>query len=124
MSRLPAGQRWQQELIALEMSNPGHSIDAIAERLDISPRTAARRVRAVLQRIPVQEADTLRRQSEARILDWMRRCNTPLDSPGLSVQDTIRTLSLPSTLERDRVQHFGLRTPSAVVGQLEQAGTR
>ncbi|GAB3185867.1 hypothetical protein FHX75_13510 [Micromonospora palomenae] len=109
--------------MALELSNAGHSIDTIAERLECSRATAARRVQAALQRIPAQEADTLRRQSEARINGWMRRCNTLLDSE-LSTQDTTRVLNLLLSLERERVQLYGLRLPSAVVVQIEQEGVQ
>ncbi|WP_064448701.1 helix-turn-helix domain-containing protein [Micromonospora sp. NBRC 110037] len=122
MSRIPAGQRHEQELKALELSNAGHSIEVIAERLDISPRTAARRVQAALQRIPAQEADTLRRQSEARFNGWMRRATALLDSPELSIPDTVRVLGLLLSLERERVQLYGLRLPSAVVVQHELMG--
>ncbi|MFF5214788.1 helix-turn-helix domain-containing protein [Micromonospora sp. NPDC000442] len=119
MSRMPAGQRHLQELEALELSNAGHSIDTIAERLDVSRRTAARRVQAALERIPAQEADTLRRQSEARFNGWMRRANVLLESPELSLQDTVKVLGLLLSLERERVQLYGLRLPSAVVVQHE-----
>ncbi|GAA4576898.1 hypothetical protein GCM10023176_49340 [Micromonospora coerulea] len=119
MPRTPAGKRHEQELKALELSNAGHSIDTIAERLECSRATAARRVQAALQRIPVQEADTLRRQSEARINGWMRRCNTLLDSD-LSTQDTTRVLNLLLSLERERVQLYGLRLPASVVVSIEQ----
>lgn len=125
MSRLPAGQRHAQELEALELSNAGHSIDSIAARLEISRATAARRVQAALQRIPAQEADSLRRQSETRFNGWMRRANTLLDTPELSVADTVRVLNLLLSLERERVQLYGLRVPSAVVVQHEMGpGTR
>ncbi|WP_143728444.1 helix-turn-helix domain-containing protein [Micromonospora cremea] len=119
MSRMTAGKRHAQELEALELSNAGHSIDVIAERLDISARTAARRVRAALQRIPAQEADTLRRQSEARFNGWMRRANVLLATEDLSIQDTVKVLGLLLSLERERVQLYGLRLPSAVVVQHE-----
>ncbi|AVT37294.1 helix-turn-helix domain-containing protein [Plantactinospora sp. BB1] len=122
MSRLTNGQKRQQELEALELSNAGHSIDVIADRLQVSRATAARRVRDALGSIPAHEADTLRRQSETRINGWMRRCNTLLESPELSIQDTVRTLSLLATLERDRVQLYGLRLPSAIVVQHEMSG--
>ncbi|SBV30142.1 hypothetical protein GA0070620_5735 [Micromonospora krabiensis] len=105
--------------MALELSNAGHSIDTIADRLEVSRATAARRIRAALQRIPAQEADTLRRQSEARFNEWMRRCNALLASD-LSTQDTVRVLNLLLSLERERVQLYGLRLPSAVVVQIEQ----
>ncbi|SIN14504.1 hypothetical protein SAMN04489832_3418 [Micromonospora cremea] len=116
---MTAGKRHAQELEALELSNAGHSIDVIAERLDISARTAARRVRAALQRIPAQEADTLRRQSEARFNGWMRRANVLLATEDLSIQDTVKVLGLLLSLERERVQLYGLRLPSAVVVQHE-----
>lgn len=119
MSRLPAGQRHAQELEALELSNAGHSIDTIADRLDVSRATAARRVQAALQRIPAQEADSLRRQSEVRINGWMRRANTLLDSPDLDLGDTVKVLGLLLALERERVQLYGLRLPSSVVVQHE-----
>ncbi|NBE84579.1 helix-turn-helix domain-containing protein [Micromonospora rubida] len=119
MSRMTAGQRHEQELTALELSNAGHSIDTIAERLDISRRTAARRVQAALERIPAQEADTLRRQSEARFNGWMRRANVLLDSPELSIQDTVKVVGLLLSLERERVQLYGLRLPAAFVVQHE-----
>ncbi|MEW1584798.1 hypothetical protein AB0283_05045 [Micromonospora vinacea] len=119
---MTAGQRHEQELKALELSNAGHSIDTIAERLDVGRATAARRVQAALQRIPAQEADTLRRQSETRINGWMRRCNTLLDSPDLSTQDTVRVINLLASLERERIQLYGLRLPSALVVQIEQGG--
>lgn len=117
---MPAGQRREQELVALELSNAGHSIDTIADRLEVSRATAARRVRAALQRIPAEEADTLRRQSEARINGWMRRANVLLDSPGLDFADTVKVLNLLLSLERERVQLYGLRLPSSVVVQFEQ----
>lgn len=116
---MTAGQRHEQELAALELSNAGHSIDTIADRLDISRRTAARRVQAALERIPAQEADSLRRQSETRINGWMRRANTLLDSPELNITDTVKVLGLLLALERERVQLYGLRLPSAVVVQHE-----
>ncbi|MFD6661722.1 hypothetical protein [Micromonospora aurantiaca (nom. illeg.)] len=116
---MTAGQRHEQEIAALELSNAGHSIDTIADRLEISRATAARRVRAALERIPAQEADTLRRQSEARINGWMRRLNTLLASD-LSTQDTVRVLNLLLSLERERVQLYGLRLPASVVVQIEQ----
>ncbi|MEW2141369.1 hypothetical protein AB0869_00955 [Micromonospora vinacea] len=119
MSRMTAGNRHAQELEALELSNAGHSIDVIAERLDISSRTAARRVQAALQRIPAQEADTLRRQSKARFNGWMRRANVLLATEKLSTQDTVKVLGLLLSLERERVQLYGLRLPSAVVVQHE-----
>jgi hypothetical protein len=117
---MTAGQRHEQEIRALELSNAGHSIDTIAERLECSRATAARRVRAALERIPAQEADTLRRQSEARINGWMRRCNILLDSPDVSTQDTVRVLNLLLSLERERVQLYGLRLPASVVVSIEQ----
>lgn len=119
---MTAGQRREQEIAALELSNAGHSIDSIADRLDVSRATAARRVRDALGRIPAQEADTLRRQSEARINGWMRRVNTLLDSPGLDAGDTLRALSLLLSLERERVQLYGLRLPAAIVVQHEMNG--
>ncbi|WP_431936844.1 hypothetical protein [Micromonospora sp. RP3T] len=119
MPRMTAGQRHEQEIAALELSNAGHSIDTIADRMEISRATAARRVRAALERIPAQEADTLRRQSEARINGWMRRLNTLLASD-LSTQDTVRVLNLLLSLERERVQLYGLRLPASVVVQIEQ----
>ncbi|MEU2171182.1 hypothetical protein ACH47V_29560 [Micromonospora chersina] len=119
MARMTAGQRHEQEIRALELSNAGHSIDTIAERLECSRATAARRVRAALERIPAQEADTLRRQSEARINGWMRRLNTLLASD-LSTQDTVRVLNLLLSLERERVQLYGLRLPASVVVSIEQ----
>ncbi|WP_328366212.1 helix-turn-helix domain-containing protein [Micromonospora zamorensis] len=119
MSRMTAGKQREQELAALELSNAGHSIDVIAERLDISRRTAARRVQAALERIPAQEADTLRRQSEARFNGWMRRANVLLSSEDLSIQDTVKVLNLLLSLERERVQLYGLRLPSALVVQHE-----
>ncbi|MFJ1538669.1 hypothetical protein ACIODS_09020 [Micromonospora chalcea] len=119
---MTAGQRHEQELAALELSNAGHSIDTIAERLEISRATAARRVQAALERIPAQEADTLRRQSEARFNGWMRRANVLLAAEDLSIQDTVKVLNLLLSLERERVQLYGLRLPAAVVVQHELMG--
>ncbi|MFY1614955.1 hypothetical protein [Micromonospora sp. WMMD736] len=72
-----------------------------------------------LQRIPAQEADTLRRQSEARFNGWMRRADVLLSAEDLSIQDTVKVLGLLLSLERERVQLYGLRLPSAVVVQHE-----
>ncbi|MGK5738893.1 hypothetical protein [Micromonospora sp. URMC 103] len=119
MPRMTAGQRREQEIAALELSNAGHSIDTIAERLEVSRATAARRVQAALQRIPAQEADTLRRQSEARFNGWMRRVNVLLDSGALDVDQELRAINALLSLERERVQLYGLRLPSAVVVQHE-----
>lgn len=116
--RATSGVRRQQALAALELSNAGHSVDVIAERLHISRSTAARRIRDALQRMPHEEADTLRRQSEARFNSWMRRVNALLDS-GLDVADELHALSLLLSLERERVTLYGLRLPSAVVVQHE-----
>lgn len=116
---MTAGQRREQEIAALELSNAGHSIDTIADRLEVSRATAARRVQAALQRIPAQEADSLRRQSEARINGWMRRVNVLLDSGGLDVDQELRSINALLSLERERVQLYGLRLPSAVVVQHE-----
>ncbi|MEU1397160.1 hypothetical protein ABZ403_14010 [Micromonospora zamorensis] len=122
MPRMTAGQRREQEISALELSNAGHSIDTISERLDISRATAARRVQAALERIPAQEADTLRRQSEARFNGWMRRVNVLLSSEDLSLQDTVKALGLLLSLEREKIQLYGLRVPSAVVVKHEMTG--
>lgn len=121
MPRMTAGQRREQEIAALELSNAGHSIDTIAERLDVSRATAARRVGDALRRVPAHEADTLRRQSEARINGWMRRVNVLLDSPELDVKDSLRALALLATLERDRVRLYGLNLPAAIVVQHEMS---
>lgn len=117
---MPAGQRRQQELAALALSNQGHSADVIAERLNIHPRTAARRVQNALGRIPAQQAETLRRQSETRVNDWMRRVYEILDDPTTSTQDRLRALSMLATLERDRRRLLGLDVPAALVIQHEQ----
>ncbi|MGV9212993.1 hypothetical protein ACTFTM_14140 [Micromonospora sp. RB23] len=54
----------------------------------------------------------------------MRRCNTLLDSPELLTQDTVRVLNLLLTLGRERVHLYGLRLPSALVVQIEQAAVQ
>ncbi|MEU0156160.1 hypothetical protein [Micromonospora fulviviridis] len=50
----------------------------------------------------------------------MRRLNTLLASD-LSTQDTVRVLNLLLSLERERVQLYGLRLPASVVVSIEQA---
>ena len=120
--RLTAAQRREQELAALELSNAGNSIDVISERLGIGRSTAARRVQGALERIPTHDADILRRQSEARLNSYMRRAATLLESPGLPVADVTRVLSLLLSLERERVQLYGLRLPAAIVVQHEMNG--
>jgi len=120
MGKMTAAQVRAQQLKALELSNQGHSADAIAERLEITPRTAARRVAAALGRIPAQQAETLRRHSETRINDWMRRVYEILDDPTTSTQDRLRAISQLATLERDRRRLLGLDVPAALVIQHEQ----
>lgn len=120
--RMTAGQRREQEIAALELSNAGHSIDTIADRLSMSRRTAARRVEDALRRIPAQDAEPLRRQSEARLLGYMRRLSSLLASPELSTGDTIKVINTLATLERDRVRLYGLNLPSAFVVQHEMNG--
>ena len=56
-----------------------------------------------------------------RINGWRRRCNTLLDSE-LSTQDTVRVLNTLLSLERERVQLYGLRLPAAFVVSIEQGG--
>ncbi|MEV0898364.1 hypothetical protein [Actinoplanes sp. NPDC049802] len=118
---MTAGQRREQEIAALELSNAGHSIDVIADRLDVSRATAARRVGDALRRVPAHEADTLRRQSEARLNGWTRRLSALLSSEELSVGDTVKVINTLATLERDRVQLYGLRLPAAIVVQHEMS---
>ncbi|MFG1871889.1 hypothetical protein [Micromonospora arborensis] len=117
---MTAGQRHQQERQALALSNEGHPIDVIAERLEVSRRTAANRVAGALGRIPAQQAETLRRHSETRINDWTRRTYEILNDPATSTGDRLRAISQLATLERDRRRLLGLDVPAALVIQHEQ----
>lgn len=119
MSRLPAARQREQEIAALELSTAGHSVDTIADRLGVSPRTAARRLQRGLKRIPAYMADELRRLSEERLNSHIRRLNAVL-ADGVDIDTEIKIRNLLLSCERERIQLYGLRMPAAYVVQIEQ----
>jgi methylphosphotriester-DNA--protein-cysteine methyltransferase len=121
MSRTPAARLREQEIAALELSSAGHSVETIADRLGVSPRTARRRVQDALRRIPAWIADDLRRASEERLNAQIRRINTLLDA-GQEVDTEIKLRNLLLSCERERIQLYGLRLPAAIVVQHEMSG--
>jgi DNA-binding CsgD family transcriptional regulator len=121
MSRTPAARLREQELAALELSSAGHSVETIADRLGVSPRTATRRIQSALRRIPAWVADDLRRASEERINAQIRRINVLLDA-GQDVDTEIKLRNLLLSCERERIQLYGLRMPAAIVVQHEMSG--
>jgi transposase len=121
MPRTSAAQRRDQEIKALELSTAGESVETIADRLGVSRTTAERRVQSALRRIPAWVADDLRRSAEERLNSQIRRLHKLLDE-GLDVDTELKARNLLLSCERERIQLYGLRLPSAVVVQWEQTG--
>jgi hypothetical protein len=105
---------------ALRLRRAGHSFAAIANKLDMSEATAARRVHAGLKAMVAEQSELLRAQIEDRLDATLLRFNEIADDEMTGAEQRIKALSGVLAVEKQRAVLLGLNLPARVIVGVER----